>query len=175
MCVEYGFRISPIGHKLEKGQWRHNFPTWSHRQIFLTLFCFSYKSLVTGPCFISISSLVLELWQFSFIRDWREIQKSEIPSSEFCPISGDWSKLGISNLARMFLRKCYWMLQNAKVTAFTVFELGKINTGDGGGGGKITLPPSQIRVNGCSSNDQLWNCQRSLLCFAFVMKLIGLY
>ena len=47
------------------------------------------------------SLLVLELYQFLFIRDWPEILKSEIPSSEFSPISGDWGKLGIPNLAQM--------------------------------------------------------------------------
>ena len=31
---------------------------------------FLLSSLVTCPSFMSISSLVLELWQFSFIRDW---------------------------------------------------------------------------------------------------------
>ena len=47
----------------------------------------------------------------------------EIPLSEFCKISGDWGDSGIPNLARVFLMKCYWMLQNAKVTAFTVSKL----------------------------------------------------
>ena len=75
---------------------------------------------------MSVSSMVLKLWQFTFIGDWPEIQKSEKIPSEFCQISGDWDKLGklgISNLARMFLIKCYWMLQNAKVAAFTISEL----------------------------------------------------
>ena len=63
-------------------------------------------SLITGPCLMSISLLVLELWQFSFIRGWPEIWKLEIPPSEFCPISEDWSELGIPNLARMFLECC---------------------------------------------------------------------
>ena len=40
------------------------------------------------------------------IRDWPEIRKSEIPSSEFCPISGDWCELWIPNLVRMSLIKC---------------------------------------------------------------------
>ena len=35
--------------------------------------------------------LVLQLWQFSFIRDWPEIRKFEMPPSEFCPIFGDWN------------------------------------------------------------------------------------
>ena len=37
---------------------------------------FLLSILVTGPYFMSISSLVLELRQFPFIRDWTEIQKS---------------------------------------------------------------------------------------------------
>ena len=98
---------------------------------------FLLSSLVTGPSFMSISSLVLELWQFSFMRDWPEIRKSEIPTSEFFPISGDWSELWIPNLTRMSLIECYWMVQNSRVTAFTVFALLRENQlGD-----KITPPP----------------------------------
>ena len=63
-------------------------------------------------------------------------RKSEIPPSEFCPISGDWGKLGIPNLARMSLIKCYRILQNTRVTAFTVSELLKENQHRG----KITPP-----------------------------------
>ena len=76
----------------------------------------------------------------SFYMDWPEIQRSEIAPSEICPISGDWRKLQIPNLARTSLIKCYWMLQNARVTAFIVAELLRENQQ----GGKIT--PSQIRV-----------------------------
>ena len=90
---------------------------------FFDVILFLLSSLVTGPNFMSISSLVLELWQFSFIRDWPEIRKSEIPKSEFCAISGDWDKLWITNMMLMSLIECYWMLQNSRVTAFTVFEL----------------------------------------------------
>ena len=56
--------------------------------------------------------------------------------SEFCPISGDWGKLRIPNLARMSIIKCYCMLLNAEVTAFTIFELLRENrkpTRDGKG------------------------------------------
>ena len=62
---------------------------------------------------------------------------------EICPISGEWVKLGTPNLARMSLIKFYQMLQNAKVTAFTVFELLIENRR----GGTIAPPPTQIRVN----------------------------
>ena len=103
---------------------------------------FLLSSLVTGPSFLSISSLVLELWQFSFIRDWQEIRKSEIPPSGFCPISGDWGELWIPNLARMSLIECYWMLQNSRVTTFTVFELLRENQLRG----RFKLPSPQIRL-----------------------------
>ena len=83
---------------------------------------FLLSSLVTGLRFMSILLLVLELWQLSFTRDWSKIRKSEIPPAEVCPISGDWGKLGILNLARMFLIKSYWMLQNARVTVLTISE-----------------------------------------------------
>ena len=48
---------------------------------------FILSSKVTGPSFMSISWLVLELRQFSVIKDWPEIGKSEIPLSEFSQIS----------------------------------------------------------------------------------------
>ena len=90
---------------------------------------FSLSSLVTGPSFMSISLLVLELWQFFFIRDWPEIQKLEILPSEFCPLSRDWVKLEIPDLPWMSLMKFYWMLQNVRVTASTVSELLTLRAG----------------------------------------------
>ena len=94
------------------------------------------SSLVTGSSFMSISSLVLELWQFSFIRDWPEIQKLEIPPSKFWPIS----ELGMPNLTRLYLVKWYWMLQNIRVTAFTVSELLRENQQRG----RVTLPRPRL-------------------------------
>ena len=84
---------------------------------------FLLSILVTGPSFMSISLLVLDLWQFSCIRNWTEIQKSKIHPSEFCPTYEDWDDLGIPNLAQMSLRRHFWMLKNAKFIAFTVSEL----------------------------------------------------
>ena len=66
--------------------------------------------------------LVLELWQFLFVRDWQEIPKSNIHPPEFCPISGGREESGIPNLARMSSIERIYMLQNARFTAFTVFE-----------------------------------------------------
>ena len=109
--------------------------------ILFDIILFLLSSLVTGPSVMLISSLVLKLWQFLFIKDWPEIQKSEIPLSEFCPISGDWDEWGIPNLARTFLIKCYWMLQNARVTACTISELLRENQQRGGGGRPQPPPP----------------------------------
>ena len=45
---------------------------------FLDVVLFLLSSLVTGPSFMSISSMVLELWQFSFIRGCPEIGNTTI-------------------------------------------------------------------------------------------------
>ena len=119
---ESGFRITPNWPKLENMTTTSQFSDMTSSSNFFDFVMFLLWILVTGPSFWSIS-LVLESWQFSFIRDWPEIRKSEIPPSEFCPISEDWGKLGIPNLARMSLIKSCLMLQNARVTAFTVPEL----------------------------------------------------
>ena len=104
---------------------------------FFDVLLFLLSNLVTGPSFMSISSLVLELWQFYFTRDWPEIRKSKIPPFEFCPISGDWDKLWIPNLVWVSLIERYWMLQNSRITAFTIFELLRENQLVGGGGVKL--------------------------------------
>ena len=92
---------------------------------FFDIVLFLLSILVTGLSFISISELVLEVWQFSFIRGWPEIWKSEIPSSEFCSISGDWDELEIQILAEISLIISYWLLQNARVTAvpFLIYKI----------------------------------------------------
>ena len=62
--------------------------------------CILHGSVPYDSRFISVSSLVLELWQFLFIRDWSDIRKSETSLSEFCSYT--------------------------RVTAFTVSELLKL-------------------------------------------------
>ena len=49
----------------------------------------------------------------------------------------DFGKLGIPNLAQMFLIKSYLMLQNARFTAFTISEMSREMQQ---GGGKIITP-----------------------------------
>ena len=123
LCPESGLRIAPNWPKIRKMTMTSQFSDMTSTSNFFDVVLFLLSSLVTGPSFMSISSLVLELWQFPFIRDWPEIRKWEIPPSEFCLISGDWGELGIPNWPRTSLIKCYWMLQNARVTDFTISEL----------------------------------------------------
>ena len=98
------------------------------------------SSLIFGSSFMLLSLLVLKLWQFSYIKDWTETPKSEITLFEFCLIPGDWGKLQMSNLTRISLMKCYWILKNTRVTALTVFTLLRENEQGGGD------TPIQIRV-----------------------------
>ena len=63
--------------------------------------------------------------------------------------AGDWGELWTPNLAQMFLIEFYGMLQNFRVTVFTIFELLRENQLVVGG--KFTSPPTththtQIRV-----------------------------
>ena len=110
-------------------------------------FLFLLSSLVTGPSFRSLSSMFLELWQFSFIRDWPEIRKLEIPPPEICQIFGNWDELGIPSSEGILLIKFYWMLQNVRLTAFTVSKLLKENQLEG-------FPPLP-RLNNCNCRSNL--------------------
>ena len=120
--ADYATRIRLLDCSKLTVSWKNStdFTIFRHDVIFkfLKFFCFSCQ--ITGSSFMSISSLVLELWQLPCIRDWPEIGKSEIHQSEFCSISGDWE---MKNLAWTSLIKCCWMLQNARVTAFTIAAL----------------------------------------------------
>ena len=92
-------------------------------QFCFTLFCFS--SQVTGPSFRFMTS--------SFYKGLT--RNPEIVNTynmfEFCPISEDWGELGIPNLPQTYLIKCYSILQNARVTPFTVSELLRENQQSG--------------------------------------------
>ena len=89
---------------------------------FVSLVKCSYRSkfhfnIITGSGVITFN------FQFSWMSSKSRNRKLEIPQFGFCSISGDWGELGIPDLGKMSLRKCYWMLQNARATAFTVSEL----------------------------------------------------
>ena len=126
---------------------------------------FHLSGLVAGLSFISISSPVLGLWQFSFTKEWPEIRKPEIFPSKCCPISRDWEELGNPNLPRMFVITCYWMLQNARLTAFTVSELLRENQQEGEEGGYYPLPPVRLGLK----NSYIENPEK-VLCFESLVK-----
>ena len=107
--------------------WRHHHHHHHHHHHFFNVTVFLLSILVADAIFMSISSLVPELWKFSFKTNWPEIWKSEIPPPEFCPISGDWGELLTRNLEWMFLKEWSWTLQNTRVTAFTVSGLWREN------------------------------------------------
>ena len=125
-----GFRIAPNWLKIGKTTMTSQLANMTLLPNFFDAALFLLSSLINGPSFMSISSFVLKFWQFSFTRDWLEIRKSQILPSKFCSISGDWGKLGIPNLAKISLIKCYWMLQNPGLQHLLFLScLGKINTG----------------------------------------------
>ena len=95
-----------MDHKLEI--W-HDVTIFRHEVIdFFDVVCFAFLvkfsywskfhvNIITGSGDMTIS----------FYRRFTKNGKSEIKPSEFCPVSGDWGELGIPNLARTFLIKCY--------------------------------------------------------------------
>ena len=117
--------------------WKHNFCRTSMSNVFDIAF-FLLSSLVTGQSFMSISSLVLELWQFSFKSGNRKY-----PRRSFAQYLETGASYGYNILGRMSLIESYWMLQNdARVTAFTVNELLRENQLDREGGENYPPPPT---------------------------------
>ena len=72
-----------IDHKSEKKAITPQFSEMTSTPIFFDVAMFLLSCLVTGSGFLSISWLLLELWQFSFVKDWPEIWKLEIPYLSF--------------------------------------------------------------------------------------------
>ena len=145
-----GIRL-PDSFKLVINRKNDNYVTTCWHDVIAKFFWHCYVSLVKFSYWfkfhVNIFTSSRVLWQFSFIRDWPEIRKSEIPLSEFCRISGDWGELGTSKLARMSLIKCYWMLQYTRVTAVTIPELFREDEQ----GGKIILHPYYFKKTDKSS------------------------
>ena len=122
MLPESGFPMAANCRKLEKRQWYCNLLTWHHRQLFLwwcvSLVMFSY--LCKFHVDIMSGSGVMTNFVYKGLTRNLEIANTTV---WVLPISGDWSKLGIPNLARMSLIKTYWTLQNVSATACRVSEL----------------------------------------------------
>ena len=69
----------------------HNFQKWSHRHFF-DVVLFPLSSLVTGSSFMSISSLVLELWHFSFMT-----RNPKIGNTSVCVLPNIWGVVQLRN------------------------------------------------------------------------------
>ena len=142
-----------IGRKLNKWQSCHNLSTWRHCQTFLL------SILVTGPNFMSISSLVPELWQFFFYKGLNRNQEIQNFPVWVLPniLRVGWVR-GIkfgTNVSNKML------LNVAKGQCYSFYHFWFIKgkpTKEGGGGGKFTVPPPiQIRVKAGRLTQKLIN------------------
>ena len=117
-----------IGRKLKKWRWRHNFSTCVIVNIFwrciVSLFRFGYWSKFHVNMVTRSGVMIISISFYKGLT--RNLEIGNTPS-EFCPISEDWGELGIPNLARTSLIKCYWMLQNARVTWLRMSKLNNLN------------------------------------------------
>ena len=118
---ESGPWTAPNWPKIKKMTKASQFHDMTSTSNFFDAVLFLLSILFTAPSFMSIASLVLELLKFSFTRNWREIRKSEKIPFEFCPIIGDWGKLWILNLPRMFLIECM-LLNAAKFQCYSFYS-----------------------------------------------------
>ena len=82
---------------------------------------FLFSISVTGQSFMSISLLVLELWNCF----WYGIDQKRNTLIQVLPKILRLGQLGIY-LAQMFTIKCFWILQNARVTVFTTFTVSEL-------------------------------------------------
>ena len=119
----------------------HDFIVNSFWCCFVLLVNFSYWSKFYVN--IVVGSGVMSIFFYEGLT--RNLEIGNIPAW-VCPISGDWGKIGIPNLTGTFLIKCYCTLQNARLTAFTVFELLRENQK----GVKLTPPHTHTPRTGLS-------------------------
>ena len=122
MCPEFGLPFAPNSPKVRKMTITPQSANMTSFSIFWRCFVsfvkFSYCSKFYSNI-ITDSGVTVIFFYKGLTRD-SEIGKNP---SEFCSIYGDWGKLQIPSLVRMSLIKCYWILQNSRVIAFTVSEL----------------------------------------------------
>ena len=115
--------------------------------IFFDGVLFLLLSLVIDPGFLSVSSLVLELSQFSDVRDWPEIRNSEIT-----PVWVVWLniwRLGQVRDTRFGPNVSYKMLLNVgKCQNHRLYYFWVNKPTDGGGGVKLPpAPPPRLMLN----------------------------
>ena len=132
-----------IGRKLEKWYWHGMTSSSISFGVFFFFFLLLLSSLVTGPSLMSISFLVLKLWQFLFIKGL-----TRIPKIGNTPV---WVLLNIWRLGRVRNTKFGTSVSNkmllnpAKCQGYSFWVIKGKPTG-GEGRGKIA-PHTQIWVN----------------------------
>ena len=143
LCPQSGLRTAPNWPKIRKMSMTSQFSDMTSTLNFFEVVLSLLSSLVTGPRFMSISSLVLELWQFSFVRDWPEIRKLEIP-----PV---WVLLNLWRLGRAMDTKIGTNVSNrmllhvAKFQSYSFYRFWVIK-GKPTGGVKLPPPPLPPRL-----------------------------
>ena len=70
LCRESGLRTAPNWQKIWKMTMTRQLLNTTSSSKFFDVVLFLFSRLVTGPCFQSVSSLVLELWQFSLTKEF---------------------------------------------------------------------------------------------------------
>ena len=134
MPSQSGLRMAPNQQKIKNRQWGHNFPTLSNRPHFFRRFCFSCQFSYWSKFHVNIipCSGVMTIFFYKGLTTNLEISNTTIW------VSSNFWRMGVTsvikNLAWISLRKCYWILKDSRVRAFTVFELLKENRHGGRGG-----------------------------------------
>ena len=118
--------------------------------IFFDVVLFRLSSLVTGPSFMAISSLVLELWQFFY----KELTRNpKIRNTPVWRLPNIWG-FGRVRDTKFGINVSYKILRNvAKCQDYSFYRFwvikGKLTRGGGGQGqgrGRITALPPPLRL-----------------------------
>ena len=137
MRPESGSQIAPTWPQIGKITIMSQFSDMTSSSKFFDVVLFLLWSLVTGLSFMSIPSLVVELWQFSFIRDWN----TEIENIPLWVLPNIW-RLGQVGDSKFGTKVSNKILLNAAKCQGCSFHVFWVIKGKRTGGSKITPPPN---------------------------------
>ena len=137
MRPESGSQIAPTWPQIGKITIMSQFSDMTSSSKFFDVVLFLLWSLITGLSFMSIPSLVVELWQFSFIRDWN----TEIENTPLWVLPNIWrlGQVGDSKFGTKVSNKILLNAAKCQGCSFHVFWVIKAKRT---GGSKITPPPN---------------------------------
>ena len=119
-----------IGRKLEKWQWHHNFSTWYHRQFFWTLSVFLVNFSYWSKVHVNFmtGSRIMTIFLYKGLTKNPKVGNAPVwVLPNIWRLRQVWDiKLG-SNVSN----EIFWTLHNARITAFTIFELLRENQQEG--------------------------------------------